>query len=305
MELYLNESRGRLHFKGLLGQANHLIVTALVGLDGVEKGLITTVPPELHAAWSPKSPINSARRARRLILDMVLLQAVDSIDVYIRMARRLPGLVQADALRDGIDGAGRSVMGKVVALEKQYGAAEPVAFALVLVMIAWRNKSAHEESDTKIDVRHRDVLVQNAETIASNYRNLDVDRLLSGFDIGEPTFKECASLINAAQRFIQALETALFRGLNTEQYLKELIWKVPSELDSDASQRFRKKRIKSIWGRDPSDRARAVIRHLREYGITDVHRHDGAIFPSELISRLCELTPSEVLDWACPERMDH
>lgn len=304
MELYLNESRGRLHFKGLLGQANHLIVTALVGLDGVEKGLITTVPPELHAAWSPKSPINSARRARRLILDMVLLRAVDSIDVYIRMARRLPGLVQADALRDGIDGAGRSVMGKVVALEKQYGAAEPVAFALVLVMIAWRNKSAHEEFDTKIDVRHRDVLAQNAETIASNYRNLDVNRLLSGFDIGEPTFKECASLINAAQRFIQALETALFRGLNTEQYLKELIWKVPSDLDSDASQRFRKKRIKSIWGRDRSDRARAVIRHLREYGITDIHRHDGAIFPSELISRLCELTPSEVLDWACPE-MDH
>lgn len=300
MDLYLNESRGRLHFKDLLGQANHLIVTALVGLDGVEKGLVTTPPPELHAAWSPKSPVNSARRARRLILDMVLVRAVDSLDIYIRMARRLPGLVQSGALRDSIDGAGRSVMRKVSALEGQYGAVEPVAFALVLVMIAWRNKSAHEESDTKIDDRHRETLAHNANTIAANYRSLNVDRLLNGFDNGDPTFKECASLISAAQRFIQMLETSFFRGLDAEQYLKELIWKAPSELSGDDAQLFRKQRIKSVWGRDASDRSRAVVRHLREYGITDVRRNEGAIFPSVLIEHLCNLTPLEVHAWAKP-----
>ena len=300
MDLYLNESQGRLYFKNLLGQANHLIVTALVGLDGVEKGLITTPPPELHAAWSPKSPINSARRARRLILDMVLVRAVDSIDVYIRMARRSPCLVQANALRDGIDRAGRSIMRKVVSFEEHYGAAEPIAFALVLVMIAWRNKSAHEDSDTKIDVRHREVLLRNADVVAENYRNLDIGRLLSGFDIREPTFKECASLISAAQRFIQMLEIALFRRLNTEQYLKEVIWKAPSELNGDDAQLFRKQRIKSVWGRDVSDRTRTVIRHLRHYGITNVRRYDGAIFPTAIISNLCKLNPSEVYAWARP-----
>jgi hypothetical protein len=300
MDLYLNESRGRLHFKDLLGQANHLIVTALVGLDGVEKGLVSSPPPELHAAWSPKSPVNSARRARRLILDMVLVRAVDSVDIYVRMARRLPGLVQAEALRDSIDAAGRSVMRKVSALEELYGAIEPVSFALVLVMIAWRNKSAHEESDTKISDHHRETLLQNAKIIAPNYRGLDVDRLLNGFDNGDPTFKECASLISAAQRFIQMLETSLFRDLDAEQYLKELIWKAPSGLNSDEARLFRKQRIKSIWGRDASDRTRAVIRHLREYGIADVRRHEGAIFPSALIDYLCKLTPSEVHAWAQP-----
>lgn len=82
MDFFLNESRGRRRFKDLLGQANHLIVTSLVGLDGVEQGLVTTPPLDLHAAWSPKDPIISARRARRLLLDMVLVRAVDSVDVY-------------------------------------------------------------------------------------------------------------------------------------------------------------------------------------------------------------------------------
>lgn len=300
MDLYLNESQGRRHFKNLLGQANHLIITALVGLDAVEKGLVTGPPTGLHAAWSPQNPVNSARRARRLILDMVLVRAVDSLDIYIRKARRLPGLIQSTALRDSIDGAGRSVMRKVSALEDQYGDLEPVAFALALVMIAWRNKSAHEEADTTVDNRHREILHQNTGAIAAEYRGLNVDRLLDGFDSGDPTFKECASLISATQRFIQTLEKLLLRELDAEQYLRELVWKTPLELTGDDAASFRKQRIQSVWGRDAADRTRAVVRHLRQYGITDTRRHECAIFPCAVVDHLCELSPSEVYAWAQP-----
>src|SRR4051794_38354746 len=113
MDHYLNESRGRGRFKDLLGQANHLIVTTLVGLDAVENGLVTSPPADLHASWSPKHPVNSARRARRLVLDMVLVRAVDAVDVYLRMARRLPSLIQEEGLQSGIDGAGRSIFRKI------------------------------------------------------------------------------------------------------------------------------------------------------------------------------------------------
>jgi hypothetical protein len=302
MDLYLNESRGRSHFKALLGQANHLIVTALVGLDGVERGLFTAPPPDLHAAWSPQNPVNSARRARRLILDMVLVRAVDSVDVYIRMSRRLPGLIQDDSLRNSVDGAGRSVFQKVAALEGRYGSDDPVAFAMVLVMIAWRNKSAHEEADTNIEARHRDVLRENAEVIASSYRGLDIERLLEGFNASEPTFKESASLISAAQRFVQMLESILFRDLDQEKYLKELFWKTPSELSAEEARSYRKRRMQSIWGRDPSDRPAAVVRCMREFGITDVRRHvEAAVFPSPFIDQLCKLTPTEVYNWAKPQ----
>lgn len=302
MDLYLNESRGRGRFKALLGQANHLIITALVGLDGVERGLFTAPPPDLHAAWSPQNPVTSARRARRLILDMVLVRAVDSVDVYIRMSRRLPGLIQDVSLRNSIDGARRSIFQKVAALEGRYGCDDPVAFAMVLVMIAWRNKSAHEEADTNIDARHRDVLRENAEVIASGYRGLDIERLLDGFNVSEPTFKESASLISSAQRFVQVLESILFRDLDQEKYLKELFWSAPSELSADDARSYRKRRMQSIWGRDPSDRPAAVLRRLREFGITDVRRHsEAAVFSSPFIDQLCKMTPTEVYNWAKPQ----
>lgn len=299
MDLYLNESRGRSRFKILLGQANHLVITVLVGLDAVEKGVVTAPPPDLHTSWSPKDPLNSARRARRLVLDMVLVRAVDSVDVYLRVARRLPGLIQESGLRNRIDGAGRSIFGKVAALEERYGGDHPVVFALVLVMIAWRNKSAHDEADTTIAERHRHILRANASIIVSEYRGLDVERLLAGFDSAEPTFKETASLINAAQRFVQALEESLFRDLNGEQYLRELLWATPSELSGDEARRYRQHRLQSIWGRDNSDRPKAVARHLREFGITEVRRHkEAAVFDSSMINRLCQLTPTQALAWA-------
>ncbi|WP_370034221.1 hypothetical protein [Qipengyuania mesophila] len=311
MDLFLNESRGRLQFKEMLGQANHLIVTALVGLEAVESGLITAAPPDLRAAWSPKNVVNSARRSRRLILDMVLVRAVDAVDVYIRSARRSPSLIQNEMVRNRIDAAGRSVMQKVLALEDAYGESQPVTFSLVFVMIAWRNKSAHHEADTIVEERHRRILKENATQIASNYRNLDVDRLLDGFDESEPTFKECASLISAAQNFVAGLENELFAGLDEGQYLRELIHKSPTELSGDSAQAYRKKRIQSVWGRDPSDRTRAVIRHLRQFGISDQNRAENrrllnnttggslmvAKFPSALIAKLCEMTPNEVNSW--------
>ncbi len=302
MDFFLNESRGRRRFKDLLGQANHLIVTSLVGLDGVEQGLVTTPPLDLHAAWSPKDPIISARRARRLLLDMVLVRAVDSVDVYIRAARKQPSLIQNPALRNSIDGAGRSVLQKILALEGHYSSTDPVLFAMVLTMVAWRNKSAHEDADTKIDDRFEKTLRSNAGIIADQYRGLDVARLMNGFQVSEPTFKEVTSLVSAAQGFVLTLERLLFRDLDKVQYLKELIWQVPAEASGDAAQRFRKRRMQSIWGRDPSDRTAAVSRHLREFGITPVRRHgEAAIFPASLISDLSELTPSKVYNWANPD----
>lgn len=300
MNLYLNESQARKRFKDLLGQANHLIITALVGLDGVEKGLITDSPTELHAAWSPLNPKASARRARRLILDMVLVRAVDSVDTYIRTARRSPGILQNQTLRNEIDAAGRSVMLKVNALEARYSNADPVVFALVTVMIAWRNKSAHEEAEANIDQRHTKVLMDNADVIFANYHNLEIERLLSGFEKGDPTFKECASLIHAAHQFVELVEKRLFRDLDAEQYLKDIIWNAPSSLDSNDAKSYRKERIQSVWGQDESDRMRVAVRHLRSFGITSERRYEGAIFPSALIERLCSMTPSQVYDWADP-----
>ncbi|WP_025897201.1 hypothetical protein [Sneathiella glossodoripedis] len=64
--MYLNKSFGRKRFKANLGNANHLIITSLVGLDAIERGKVEDIPSEMRMAWSPKSPKTSARRAALL-----------------------------------------------------------------------------------------------------------------------------------------------------------------------------------------------------------------------------------------------
>jgi len=80
MALYLNTSPARRKFKDLLGNANHLLITLLVGLSAVERKKITTPPPELHAAWNPHDVIASAHRSRVFVLETTLVRSVDSLD---------------------------------------------------------------------------------------------------------------------------------------------------------------------------------------------------------------------------------
>src|SRR4051812_34804217 len=116
MPAYLAKSNARRKFKSLLGHANQLIITAMVGLDAIERGIVTQIPADLNAAWSPKDAIASAKRSRRLILDMALVRAVDALDVYVRSSNRKPYLFQSTDLRASLHGKGHSIFKKLAAV---------------------------------------------------------------------------------------------------------------------------------------------------------------------------------------------
>lgn len=307
--LYLNDSIARSKFKDLLGNANHLIITTLVGLHAVEANLVEEAPPELRAAWGPKDFKVSARRARRMALDTALIRATDAVDVYIRYARRAPSIIQNVGLRNDIDGAGRSIFRKVLAVQKVYGSHDPLLFAMVLVMVAWRNRGAHSEADVDIDDSVRQIIEENSGRLRADFRGLDAKEFLAGFEDGDPRFKEVASLIHASQMLVELLEAALFRDLNSEQFLKDLIWYVPRELTGVDADRLRKKSIQSVWGRDQSDRHTAVLARLRQNGLSTNKKmasekrkkmRSPVEFDEDLITRLCSMSPSQVYAWAKP-----
>jgi hypothetical protein len=298
--LYLNESKARRLFKELLGNANHLIVTALVGLDAIEQGLVTDVPEQLHAAWSPKDRMASARRSRRLVLDMVLVRAVDALDLYIRASRRNPALVQDDGLRNAIDAAGRSIFEKLRAIESHYGHKDPLLFAMGYVMIAWRNRSAHTEADTEVDQRTRELLLNEAKRIEEIFSGLSAERLLDGFDNHSPAFKEVASMIRATHQLVQTMEASQFASLNVERYLRDLIWySVDTDsLNSADAEKKRKSRMQSIWGQDISDRERAFVRMLISSGLSETKKYEtSVVFEPELLEKLKFMSPLGVFDW--------
>lgn len=303
MPAYLCTSKARRGFKDVLGQANHLVITALVGLDAIERGIVREVPADLRAAWSPKDPLASARRSRRLLLDMALVRSVDALDMYLRYSNRKPFLFQSQDLREKIDGAHWSIFRKVGVIEGHYSRIEPMLFALVNIMIAWRNRAAHFEADNDASPQHKQVLRDCFVDIAMRFRNLDTARLLSGYEAYDnPTFKEVASFVNATQHFVEALERAQFSALNAEIYLKELIWVAisrprPSE-DLDGA---RRRHLRSIWGKAPADRLKSIRRFLQQEGLSLEKPSEGSpvvIIDDALVDSLAEKTPTDMLKWA-------
>ncbi|WP_028033164.1 hypothetical protein [Chelativorans sp. J32] len=305
MTLYLEQSRPRKAFKNLLGNANHLIITALVGLDGIERGVVREVPRDLRTVWSPKDAVSSAKRSRRLILDMALIRAIDAIDVYLRLSVRKPALVQSDELRKDLDSAGLSVFRKLQAVERHCPDLDMIAFALVFLMVTWRNRSAHTEADRDAPERHLALLRSNAEEVAARFSGLDAEMLLGGYEAMRPvTFKEVASLINAAHHLVADLDALLLKSLDIEQFLKDVVWASlsDSQKDFELIEQTRKRRAVSVWGKDPSDRGDAVLRLLSQQGFSTVpgKQPTGAVIPADLIAALQRQTPKSVLTWAGP-----
>lgn len=305
MTLYLERSRPRKAFKGLLGNANHLIITALAGLDAIERGVVREVPEDLRTVWSPKNAVSSAKRSRRLILDMSLIRAIDAIDVYLRDCVRKPALVQSNEFRKDLDSAGLSVFRKLQAVERHCPNLDTIAFALVFLMVAWRNRGAHTEADRDAPEVHLALLRSNAEEVAARFSGLDAEMLLGGYEAMRPvTFKEVASLINAAHHLVADLDTLLLRSLDIEQFLKDVIWASLSDSQKplELIEQTRKRRAVSVWGKDPSDRGDAVLRLLGQQGFARVpaKQQTGVVIPTDLIAELQRQTPKSVLAWARP-----
>lgn len=305
MVLYLNESLPRRHFKSILGSANHLIITALVGLNGIERGLVTEAPEDLHTVWSPRDPRASALRSRRMILDMALVRAVDAVDVYVRFSHRKPALIQSADLHDSISNAGQSVSKKFSALTKHYSKLSPRLTAMLVVMIAWRNRCAHSEADIDIDDNHVSTLRQEKISISDDFRGLCVERLLAGFESGEPTFKEVASLIQATHLLIEELDRFQLVALDKEEFLRDLIWSsigLKGE-GAKAEETNRQKRVQSIWGKDLKERREVVRRFFLNIGLSDARKYsEVAVFDDDLIDRISSMSSKNMLEWLKSDR---
>lgn len=305
MTLFLERSPPRKAFKSLLGNANHLIITALVGLDGVERGVVREVPKDLRTVWSPHDAVTSAKRSRRLILDMALIRAIDAIDVYLREAVRKPALIQSDRFRRELDAAGLSIFRKLETVEQHCQLADGIPLSIVFLMVAWRNRAAHTEEDRDAPEHHLARISSNAERLSAQFSGLDTNMLLGGYEAMRPvTFKEVASLINAAHHLVAMLDSLLLASLDLERYLKDIVWTSLSDSrrpDEPVGQ-ARKRRAVSVWGKDPSDRGAAVLQLLRQRGFSQIRSKEpsGVLIPKELIATLQQQTPKSILAWAQP-----
>lgn len=279
--LYLNASSARRRFKKLLGNANHLFITLLVGARGIQDGLLTKVPAELHAAWNPRNASASAKRSRRLALEMGLARGTDALDAYITWAIRRPTIITMDSLRGALDGAGRSVTKRVIELNNAILSEDDPLASMLLIMIAWRNQSVHSATETSVDDVTWARLEAKATWINETFRGLDVRQLRSHFQSRKsPALKEVTSLIAATQLAVELFDKTFLSNLDLEKYIRGLIENdIVSRLENDDAQdraHQRKLRVANIWGRDQMRRAAAVRSYLINLGFSPTRKVEYA-----------------------------
>jgi hypothetical protein len=280
----------------LRGFAPKRLITILVGLSAVERGLIKGAPPELRTTWNPRDPAASAARSRIMVLEMTLVRATDALDAYISWSRREPALVQREELKKSIDSAQQSVFTKFCALKVAFGGLDPVICALIEVMITWRNKSVYTLSENLISRTTMSAIDAHKERIKNEFSGLLVDHLFTDFERGgPPTFKEMASFIRATQSLVESLDAMQLSALVARDYLHSFVLTLLTRNGGEKAPAT-SQLVQSIWGRDDAGRHKRLRSFLINNGLSETRvSGDSCEFSDELIDDIASLAPRGVL----------
>lgn len=227
MAFKLQISSSRRAFKKRFGQANHFLITILVGLDGVKKDEIK-ISDEFSTSWNPKDKTSSAMRSARFALNSSLAWAVDNLDAYFILCHQKPTLFEDTALIGAMSNAGRHVHDKFVAIYKfleNNNVKDVIRYAsLVELAIQWRNNTIHFGADNKLDKLFEDYLKNNKLFYKENFSGLDINETLNSFNNNKaPSFKEVTSMIAAIHKFVEIADSFFVYNINIDRYIKDLV----------------------------------------------------------------------------------
>ena len=225
--LKLKISPARRHFKQRIGQANHFLITALIGLDGV-KNKKFTLPEEFSTSWNPRSVERSAERSVRFIMDASLSWVVDNLDSYFIEANRKPSIIEDEKLRKNYDESKRSVNNRFELFFQEARTCDTKLekyAALVALAIQWRNNTVHFGAKNELGDEYRSILKKNKDFYKDEFRHLDVDDMLKSFDSadGHPSFKELTSMINAIHKYVECIDGFFLASLNIDRFQQALL----------------------------------------------------------------------------------
>jgi hypothetical protein len=180
-------------FMSDVGEAVANLNTVAVGLDAIEKG--HKKPNSLNISWDPDDRIAAARKARKFVVESILVLVSEAIGQYIAALSKLPRFAQIRSSWKEED-ADNSAAGKLTAIATELLGEDEILIAGAVLLIHWRNRVVHENSRAKLSHNLKLLLHKNEQEIQESYDGLSVDCLFCHFENGRPTLKDVTTLIS-------------------------------------------------------------------------------------------------------------
>lgn len=263
--MIIKHTRARTEAKKLLGDTNHLLITLLIGVEGVRTGAVTK-SPLFNVTWSPRDLNSTASRARRFARAAALSWSVDALDAYlgnlaVKSTYDLSGI--NSAINDQL--TQRSVFRKLESISSAISLPLTPELALTHLAIQWRNNLVHYVAENELDVEYRKkirtCLVASAVE-PNKFGNIDGDRLLLDFNNnGHPTFKAVAAFVQSINTLIESIDGIILPSLKVSAYVDGLI-------RSSGTTQAGVARLTKLWAISvPSQRAKSISQLLSSLGV--------------------------------------
>ena len=269
-------SRAFRKFKTEMGQANHFLITIMIGLDAVEDG--AQKRESFKTTWNPQDIGASVSRSRHYAIKSASAWAVDNLDMYLRLCNRTPKLYD-DSESLEIEKTRHSVYQKFRCVIGNHTELTADKFAYVDLLICWRNNSIHFDVENPLLPESLNYFRSIPDNdIVTNTYHLDITRMLDHFRQGEdPTFKEASTLISMTIHFVEELDKLLIQNIKQHQFLETVLLQL---LKSNIN----KPRIFDYTNTTPEKRKKKLKQLFVTVGISeDFYDDEGERFLNEVV----------------------
>lgn len=283
----INRSTALKCFKNEIGQANHMLITIMVGLDGIVPYQVEA-QEEFHTSWNPKSKKKSVERSKVFAKKATMAWLVDCIDMYLRLINQSPLLIDSKQLKQSIDSKenSRSVYKRINIICSHYNI-QSIDYALVDLLICWRNRLTHFQAENDIMSNNRKILQNNVENIKEKHCGLDANQTLESFDnCAFPTFKEITSFVRASINLISEFDKCLLNDINLVTYADRIIVKYLNDR--------KEYRLNNIFSKDSQTAEKSLRQILFQNGFISENPNDVDEFCKD-ISNLSVQNAKEAL----------
>lgn len=289
MRFIIKRSIARSAFKEMLGQANHFLITILVGLNGVRSGRVG-LDPEFSTSWAPHNTIRSADRSRQFVLDLALIRAVDSVDAYMMMCRRQPRVIKDENFAKEMDGSGQRISRRLEIFCEHLGEPLPEVLSFLRLSVEWRNRMVHSLAPGNFSNKDSKILLDGDNFFRSNFSGLIIRDLLARYDAREhPSFKEAAAVIRVAHMVVELFDNKIISGMDVAEYLDEAIRLFFTGNSEGGAERACGK----VWGSEK--KIQKINKILMLVGVSQGVEGQGKIVPDSYVEGLYGLTANQAI----------